>query len=279
MTGKQRLQRGFTLTELVMTIVILGILAGVLAPMIVESMSAYDDTKERARLVGMGRLALERIAREVRHAVPNSLSEIGGGVGIEFLRGRTGGRYIEQKDNYGTAFIQMPRRFIKNANKTELYKIGTDYSFAAGDMLVIGNTSPSDLVVGSPSSIVALTGVASTSLAADGTTAGQVLQFGANRFPYDSPGKHFFIADDVIEVGLSGSSLYWHEGVFSAGLYDQAQDWNAADPVLVNGVSNIQFRYTPGNTASTGLLQIELSLDFGDETIDLYHEVHIRNTP
>jgi MSHA biogenesis protein MshO len=274
-----RRQNGFSLMEMVMVMVILGILAGVLVPMFMESMSAYDDTKQRARLVGKGRLALERIAREVRHAVPNSLSTVGGGTGIEFLRARAGGRYVEHKDNYGTAFSSIPRRFQKNTNKTELYKIGTGLSLAAGDMLVIGNTSPSDLAVGSPSSIVALTSIGSTTLAADGTTSGQVLQFGANRFPYDSPGKHFFIADDVVEVGLSGSTLYWHEGTFSSSLYDQSQDWNVTDPVLVEDVSNIAFRYTPGNTASTGLLQIELSLDFGDETIDLYHEVHIRNTP
>jgi MSHA biogenesis protein MshO len=265
--------------EMVIAIVILGILGGVLAPMIYESMSAYDDTKQRARLVGKGRLALERIAREVRHAVPNSLSEIGGGAGIEFLRARSGGRYVEHKDSYGTAFSVVPRRFQKSASRTELYKVGTDLSFAAGDMLVIGNTSPADLSIGSPSSIVALTGIVSTTAATDGTASGQVLQFGANRFPYDSPGKHFFIADDVVEIGLSGSTLYWHEGSFSGALYDQAQDWNTADPVLVEDVSNIDFRYTPGNTASSGLLQIELSLDFGDETIDLYHEVHIRNTP
>lgn len=274
-----RRQSGFSLAEMVMVIVILGILAGVLVPMIMQSMSAYEDTKQRARLVGKGRLALERIAREVRHAVPNSLSTIGGGSGIEFLRARAGGRYVEHKDNFGTAFSSIPRRFQKNANKTELYKVGTELSLAAGDMLVIGNTAPSDLVVGSPSSIVPLIGVGSTTLALDGTTDGQVLQFGGNRFPYDSPGKHFFIADDVVEVGLSGSTLYWHEGAFSAALYDQSQDWNVTDPVLVEEVSNLAFRYTPGNTASTGLLQIELSLDFGDETIDLYHEVHIRNTP
>jgi MSHA biogenesis protein MshO len=274
-----RRQNGFSLMEMVMVIIILGILAGVLVPMFMQSMSSYDDTKQRARLVGKGRLALERIAREVRHAVPNSLSTVAGGNGIEFLRSRAGGRYVEHKDNFAAAFSNIPRRFKKNANKTELYSVGTGLSFAAGDMLVIGNTAPSDLAVGSPSSIVALTGIGSTTVAADGTSSGQVLQFGANRFPYDSPGKHFFIADDVVEVGLSGSSLYWHEGGFSASLYDQSQDWNTTDPVLVEDVSNVAFRYTPGNTASTGLLQIELSLDFGDETIDLYHEVHIRNTP
>jgi MSHA biogenesis protein MshO len=274
-----RRQSGFSLMEMVMVIVILGILAGVLVPMIMESMNAYEDTKQRSRLVGKGRLALERIAREVRHAVPNSLSTVGGGSGIEFLRARAGGRYVEHKDNFGTAFSSIPRRFQKNANKTELYKVGTELSFSAGDMLVIGNTAPSDLVVGSPSSIVPLTGIAATTAALDGTPNGQVLQFGGNRFPYDSPGKHFFIADDVVEVGLTGSTLYWHEGAFSASLYDQSQDWNSTDPVLVEEVSNLAFRYTPGNTASTGLLQIELSLDYGDETIDLYHEVHIRNTP
>lgn len=279
MTSRQEIHSGFTLTELIMVIVLLGIMAGVLAPVIIQSINAFEDIKQRSRLVGKGRLALERIAREVRQAVPNSLTVIGGGDGIEFLRARTGGRFVEHKDNYGSAFSSIPRRFKKNANRTELYKVDTNLTFVSGDWLVIGNTAPADLSTSSPSTIAALTGVIATTMATDGTTSGQVMQFTANRFPYDSPGRHFFIADNVVEIGLVGSALYWYEAAFSAASYDQAQDWSAADPVLVNGVSNIVFRYFAGNPTSTGILQMELSLDFGDETIDLYHEVHVRNTP
>lgn len=76
-------RRGFTLVEMVLTIVLLGIISAVLAPFFYSATSGYLDTQARARLTGEGRLALERLSRELREADPASIS-ISGGNEISF---------------------------------------------------------------------------------------------------------------------------------------------------------------------------------------------------
>ncbi len=276
-----RREHGFTLVEMVTVIVLLGIIAVVLAPFIANAIQAWHDGKARAELVARGHLALERLAREVRLAVPNSLETLGAGQGIQFVRSRAGGRYIERFDNFGTAFTRMNRRFRKNATLANgLYVMGGGLSVSAGDILVIGNTSPAALkVFPGNGPAVALTGVTATTSATDGTNQGHILGFANHRFLVDSPGRHFAIADQTVEVGLTGNTLRWHT---AAGLtnYDANADWGASDPVLVDGVSAVSFTYAPGTPAATGVLRIDLTLatDAGNG-IRLYHEVHVRNTP
>ena len=142
MRAQMKKSTGFTLIEMVTVIVLLGIIAGILTPFIAKAMQAYTHSKARASLVDKGRLAMERLAREVHQAVPNSLSVLAGGDGIEFVRTRAGGRYVERFDDFGAEFSRINRRFRKNANLSQLYAVGTGLVFAAGDILVIGNTSP-----------------------------------------------------------------------------------------------------------------------------------------
>jgi MSHA biogenesis protein MshO len=286
MPGRRTGQRGFTLIELVMVIVLLGVMAGVLTPFILSAMEAYTASRARADLVAKGRLALERMAREVRRAVPNSLSVVDSGNGIEFAHSCGGGRYVEQFDSYGGAFSKNNYRFKTNANRSYLYVVGNNAmtglatDCAATDTLVIGNYSPADLQGGDTR--VSLAGIADTTLASDGTDYGQLLSYSSgHQFLTASPGKHFTIADKVIEVGrLSGdATLRWHS-VSGFGDYNLGADWDASDPILVNGVSSVNFAYTPGSVATNGILRIDLLLSAtGGETIRLYHEVQIRNAP
>ncbi len=276
--------RGFTLVEMITVIVLLGIIAGILTPFILNAMQAYLASKARAQLVGKGRLVMERLSREVRQAVPNSITVLGGGAGIEFARARAGGRYVERFDDFGSEFSRNNFRFRKNANLFNLYTTyaenvdGSRLSFFAGDTLVIGNTSPAILQAGT--SAVVLTGIANTTLAGDGTDNGQILTSGGHQFVVESPGKHFHIVDQSIEVGLDTGNLRWHT---SSGLtdYNGLVDYGVGDPALVDGVTGVAFTYAPGTPQSTGVLRINLQLadTSGTESIQLYHEVHVRNTP
>ena len=61
---------GFTLLELVITILLVGIVAGVLAPIYRQSGEMFSVTHARSELTARGRLALERLSRELREADP-----------------------------------------------------------------------------------------------------------------------------------------------------------------------------------------------------------------
>lgn len=61
-----RRQAGFTLIEMVITIVVIGIIAGISAMLILQAMRGYSDQDVRADLTNQARLAIERMAREIR---------------------------------------------------------------------------------------------------------------------------------------------------------------------------------------------------------------------
>lgn len=275
---------GFTLVEMVMTIVLLAILSGVLAPIIASAFRAYGDTKARADLIARGRSALERLGRELRHAVPNSVevvTDAGGRAGIQFVVTTAGGRYVDRFDDFtGGEFAVANRRLSPGASRNELYVLGSGLGYGAGDVLIIGNTAPGDLR--NSRSAVGLTGTIGTSTAADGVDGHTVLQFNNFTFQNGSPGRHYTIARRTVEVGLAADdSLRWHvsNGI---GEYDGNGDWSMADPMLVHGVATpagVTFTYDAGTPSGSGILQVALTLTEGAEQIQLYQEFHVRNTP
>src|SRR3990170_5276914 len=67
--------KGFTLVEIVITIVLIGIISGIAAMIILQGVRAYSDEQSRSDVHYQARLAVERMAREIRTA--RQQSEIG----------------------------------------------------------------------------------------------------------------------------------------------------------------------------------------------------------
>ena len=89
--------QGFTLIELVAVIVILSIVAVLGSKFVVDSTKSYHSTQTRSRLVNTGRQAVERMSRQLRIALPNSVRITNVGVGsacVEFMPIASGGNYI-----------------------------------------------------------------------------------------------------------------------------------------------------------------------------------------
>ena len=65
--------KGFTLLEMVVVIVILGVLAASITTFISFGTQIYTDVTKRDEIVSSARFAIERLNREIRFAVPNSI--------------------------------------------------------------------------------------------------------------------------------------------------------------------------------------------------------------
>ena len=69
-------QAGFTLIELVITIVLVGIIAGTAGMLLIKGTQAYIEEDQRAAATSQGRLGLERMAREIR-SIPQAGAIVG----------------------------------------------------------------------------------------------------------------------------------------------------------------------------------------------------------
>ena len=67
--------KGFTLMELILVIIILGIMSVGISGFISLSTQTYMNATNRDELIGNARFAIERLNRELRNALPNSVRE------------------------------------------------------------------------------------------------------------------------------------------------------------------------------------------------------------
>lgn len=73
MRTAKRVLSGFTLVELILVIVVLGILATATTSYIGLGARMYAEASDRDKLLSQSRFALERLTRELRNALPNSV--------------------------------------------------------------------------------------------------------------------------------------------------------------------------------------------------------------
>jgi prepilin-type N-terminal cleavage/methylation domain-containing protein len=131
--------RGFTLFELVITLTVIGVLAGVAAPMLFGGFRLFDVSTEALQTQDKLRYAVERMAREIR----------------------------EVQNNAGTYAITMAGATVSSLSFTK--DDGTTVSFNGGAPPLLTMTDSS--VAGTHTLTNEVTAVTFTGYALDGTTA------------------------------------------------------------------------------------------------------------
>jgi MSHA biogenesis protein MshO len=281
-------QRGFTLVEMIIVMVITGIIGGIVAIFIQAPVAGYVDAARRAELTDAADNALQRMARDLRSAVPNSLRVSGNY--LEFLPTSGGGRYRASATGGGASCAAAGDELVFGGADTCFEIIGPAMTFVAGDQIIVGSTQsdgnpPYDStatgvrrayagVTGAPQAMVTLTNP-------DGlpTTAAQVSQ----RFhvvPTAQQAVTYGCANVTTNAAGDGTGTltrYWAYGYNAAQVTPPA---GGSSALLANNVSACNIAYVFGAGGSTnGLVSITLGLTRANETVKLYHEVHVSNAP
>ena len=109
-------QKGFTLIESIITIIIIGIVSSTVSLIIGNYLENYDATSRRTMMQTSAQLAVERISREVRHALPNSICIYNGATCVPstaqnkfyFVSIKDAGYYQDSSGSYPNAAAKKP---------------------------------------------------------------------------------------------------------------------------------------------------------------------------
>lgn len=299
-----RRRSGFTLLEMIIVITILGAISAALAVFIQAPVKGYFDAVRRAELVDAADTALRRIGRDVRRAVPNSVRVTGacGGANcyLEFLPIASGGRYRAAGEDAVHCTVaaggDAPRHdtLYFDAADTCFEILGPRITFTAGDQLVIGNwgNPGSDAYEGNTGA----THVRRAYAGETGAAVSRVVMTSANPLPLESPSRRFQVlsgAEQAVTYACEGVGTangegtgtltrYWGYGI-DTSQPDESIEFDGSSARIAENVSACNIVY--GGLAATnpytrnGLVQVVISITRSDETINLYHEIHVDNLP
>lgn len=265
----------FTLVELVVTIVIIGILASMGGMFISRPMEGYVDLKRRAALVDQAEMALRRMQRDIRAALPNSIRVFDGGKGIEFLHVVDGGRYRRRLDPNATPPDKQEHVLKFNQADDTFEVLGGLKHFSevdtANDFVVIYNLAASgDSANAYAGDNAAPLGNASTAV---------ILQLDpARKFPYASPYQRFFIVDEAISYTIENGELRRYSG-YTIDNNPGPPSGDSASLVAKHVDESSYFAYQSATSKRSGLVGMRLALADKGEEISLLHQVHVDNAP
>lgn len=275
--------RGFTLVEMIIVMVIMGIIAAAVSVFITGPVTGYVDTNRRAQLSDAADIALRRLSRDLRLALPNSVRVAGGGRLLEFIPTSGGGRYLTASPD----FLDFT-----TADSSFDY-VGNSITGATG-FVVVFNTGQRSATNCATAPGGADAYEACNRIAIGSVTATKVTLSSAFKFPFTSPGNRFHVVPSTGPVTLAceGVGTSGGDGTGTLTIYSGyntgAADWGDASTIaaprgtgrlLGRNVSDCSFIYTPGVTATNGLVTLRLTLTRSNETVTLHHQVHVDNAP
>ncbi|RZV36078.1 MAG: prepilin-type N-terminal cleavage/methylation domain-containing protein [Chromatiales bacterium] len=280
--------RGFTLVELVVVIVLSAIVISFMAMFIAGPVRGYTDQVRRAELVDLAENSLQRIALDIRNALPNSVRITGSGsvIALEMINTVDGVRYREQPppdadrrldfsvaddafNSVGT-FTGISKPFSSTSHYLSIYNVGVPGASAYELANVI---TPPGTQIDIDSDTIS---------GEDNVTISPPF-----RFAFGSPAQRLFLVDGPLsylcDTGTGTLARYSGYSIAaSQSGRDSAAELVAAgavETIVANRVGSCNMTYAPGTSQRAGLVTLQISVSDSGETISLLHQVHVNNVP
>jgi MSHA biogenesis protein MshO len=294
-------QSGFTLVEMIIVMVITGIIGGMVAIFLKSPIQQYMDSARRAELTDIADTAFQRVLRDIRTAVPNSirLPAPSGSTYIEYLPIKAGGRY-RATDIGGTLCGTAGGGNAGDALSftvadTCFTVIGPAVNAVAGDYIVVGSTQSSGGLPYDQTGSGVLRKITSVSV----TGGVQAISITGVLFPPSAQltSQRFQVVDGQSVSGITNAAVTYAcvgtQGTDANGngqaqliryagygiIQTPAGAPTATAAILANNVSYCNFVYDVGSYQRDGLVALTLQITESSETVSLYEEVHVNNAP
>lgn len=298
-----KIQRGFTLVELIVVIVLTGILAGTVTVFFKPAVDAYFASQRRATLADMADTTVRRMAREIRASVPNSVLDHAPAC-LEFVPTKAGGRYRmglhvnDDKSSQENTALTCPdadKSCALDLSDTATQKTAFDVlqlsqssAPLAGDFVVIGNQEPAQVYTGTNRKVIA-----EVDNPAPAAAYGRHrIRLGVGNFSsiQGYEGGRFTVAPASGSVAFVCAGTGTSNGRGTGKLYRVVRPMDATTPstcpdvagfpVLADKVSACTFVYAANaGTQQNGLVWMEISLTDDGESVNLAFAAHVSNVP
>ena len=276
MTPSTRHAGGFTLIELTMVIVLMGVIGATVSVFIKGPVDAYFASARRAGLTDVADTTLRRMGRDLRTALPNSIrtpTTSPDGQCLEFIPTKTGGRYRSDTDASGHGdtldFTAADSSFNMLASNLAL---PVDQRIAAGDVVVVYNLGIAGADAfheDNTATVTALTGESTTPVETG-------IAIGPKQFPFASASKRFQIvpaAEKVVAYVCRDGNLYrTASSTFQSSC-------PATGAVLARHVSACHFTSNGPDQGRNALVRLVIAFTDSAETVSLVDDIHVDNTP
>ncbi|PKF50818.1 PilW family protein [Enterovibrio nigricans] len=233
-------QHGFTLIEIIVTLTILAIVSIGISGFLESGAQGYVEAKSREALQSQARFVVERLGREIRHAVPGSLLISDNDRCVRYTPIQYTGFYSERVPDVATLSITMS-------------KTGTNWIGAinkGGYRIAFLPMVPRDLNDGSTQSY------AITSVNATGNEL-TLARDTSKEWPAESPSQRFYIYKDAVNFcfDITSGALTRQEGsgdavVLAEGLQTGSDFSLDTESLSRSNMLRIHYRFAQGNEVS-----------------------------
>ncbi len=285
-------QRGVTMVEMIVVIVITAIVGGVIALFIRLPVQGYTESVARAAATDVADLTLRRMARDLRLALPNSVRVASTAAPnaryIEFLETTAGLRYLAEDDVMGTT---TPLNYLSwNDARATFDVVGglpTDrHRPAVKNYVVVYNLGAGQEPGNAYNCEVPCNRAVIKSLV--GTTG---IELEANPFPAQtaagtplmSPSKRMHVVTWPVTYGCNLATRritrYWDYAITKDQVLPPAGGKSA---LLAENIKSCDFQYTNLANQRSGLIGLSVEVAIAGEanaSLQLEHQVHVDNTP
>lgn len=291
------LQRGFTLVELIVVMVVTGILAGILVTFFSPAVNNYFAGSRRAMLTDAADGVMRRMSRDIRVSVPNSVDIRTSAQGpcIGMLPASAGARFRTDRDvtwDNAHAAASDQSKPVTPGMAVDTFDATSAVSGSQNDWILIGNQSYADVYAAANHGRIKADLVPPPDPRLGNK---RVTLQSAMPIPAGYDGSRFFVVPNGQQVvayicsggGVDGNgdgrgTLYRVRGhPISADPLACPVAAPATTPVLATHVSACTIRFTPnpGATQLSGLVEVDLTLTQANENVRLNFGVAVENVP
>ncbi|WP_220720226.1 PilW family protein [Agarivorans litoreus] len=269
----RRLQ-GFTLIELVITLVLLAILAIATSDFLRTGSLIYRQGADRQVLLGEARFAIERLNRELHNSLPNSamLSPNSANAADHCLS------FVPTFSSH--TYIDLPIAPSYSASASIVTSLNQPSFSAVGSAWLSVYVLNSDEVLNANGALVDANCTAATgkvfclsNISADASSGVSTVNFaGSVSVSTDSPAQRAFILGEPIRYCVEGSKLLRFQPA------DSGNGVLMASKLEVN--SAVQpFQVSPASLTRNGLVNLRLRFVENQEVVEFNHDIVVLNQP